>query len=140
MDPKLAYIQVTHVTPYFCKDELEARQTDFEQNHDVDSFMFETPFTKSGSARGTIEEQYKRRTILTTQYSFPYVLKRIQVKNKQIIELTPIEVAIDEMQSKVSELGEICVAHTIDLKKLQLRLQGCVAVQGKNSTRNPRQS
>jgi hypothetical protein len=126
---------VTHLTPYFCKDELEARQTDFEQNHDVDSFSFETPFTKNGSARGNIEEQYKRRTILTTQYSFPYVLKRIQVKSRQVIELTPIEVAIDEMQSKVSELGEICVAHTIDLKKLQLRLQGSVAVQGKKSSR-----
>lgn len=130
LDPKIAYIQVTHVTPYFCKDELEARLTEFEQNHDVDTFMFETPFTKNGTARGNIEDQYKRRNILTTQYSFPYVLKRIPVKNKQIIELSPIEVAIDEMTSKVAELEEVCLAHTIDLKKLQLRLQGCVAVQG----------
>lgn len=121
---------MTHVTPYFCKDELEARQTEFEQNHDVDVFSFETPFTKNGSARGSIEEQYKRRTVLTTSYSFPYVLKRVPVINKQIIELTPIEVAIDEMSSKVAELEEVCLAHTIDLKKLQLRLQGCVAVQG----------
>lgn len=66
LDPKLAYLQVTHVTPYFCKDELETRQNDFEQNHDVDTFMFETPFTKTGSARGCVEEQWKRRTILTS--------------------------------------------------------------------------
>ena len=68
MDPKLAYLQITHCTPYFCKDELEARQNDFEQNHDVDTFMFETPFTKAGSARGCVEDQWKRRTILTCMF------------------------------------------------------------------------
>ncbi|XP_038110959.1 dedicator of cytokinesis protein 9 isoform X3 [Culex quinquefasciatus] len=127
LDPKLAYIQVTHVTPYFCKDELEIRQTEFEQNHDVDTFMFETPFTPNGGARGSVEEQWKRRTVLTTQYSFPYVLKRIPVKDRQSFELSPIDVAIDEMQAKMGELEEV-VLGPIDAKKLQLRLQGCVAV------------
>ena len=72
LDPKLAYIQVTHVTPYLEKTELEDRQTDFEQNHDIDTFMFETPFTKDGKARGNPEEQWKRRTILksTNHYFF----------------------------------------------------------------------
>lgn len=40
------------------------------------------------------------------------------------MELSPIEVAIDEMQSKTSELEEVVLAQTIDVKKLQLRLQG----------------
>ncbi|XP_055550317.1 dedicator of cytokinesis protein 9 isoform X3 [Wyeomyia smithii] len=127
LDPKLAYIQVTHVTPYFCKDELEIRQTEFEQNHDVDTFMYETPFTPNGGARGSVEDQWKRRNILTTQHSFPYVLKRIPVKERQSVELSPIEVSIDEMQAKVAELEEV-VLGPIDLKKLQLRLQGSVAV------------
>lgn len=60
----------------------------------------------------------------TAQYSFPYVLKRITVKDRQIMELSPIEVAIDEMQSKISELEDVVLAQTIDVKKLQLRLQG----------------
>lgn len=64
----MAYIQVTHVVPYFCKDELETvRQTEFEQSHDVDTFMFETPFTRNGTARGNVEDQWKRRTILTSE-------------------------------------------------------------------------
>lgn len=63
------------------------------------------------------------------QYSFPYVLKRIAVKDRQIMELSPIEVAIDEMQTKIAELDEVVLAQTIDVKKLQLRLQGSVAVQ-----------
>lgn len=49
------------------------------------------------------------------------------VKDRQSIELTPIEVAIDEMQTKLSELEEVVVS-PIDIKKLQLRLQGAVAV------------
>lgn len=72
LDPKLAYIQVTHVVPYFCKDELENRLTEFEQNHDVDTFSYDTPFTQSGAARGNVEEQWKRRTILSSEIFFYY--------------------------------------------------------------------
>lgn len=68
-----------------------------------------------------------KASIIAAQYSFPYVLKRIPVKSREIIELSPIEVAIDEMQSKVSELEEI-ILPPADVKKLQLRLQGSVAV------------
>ena len=49
--------------------------------------------------------------------------------DRQIIELSPIEVATDEMNLKVSELTDVVFTPSIDVKKLQLRLQGCVAVQ-----------
>jgi hypothetical protein len=44
--------------------------------------MFETPFTKDGKARGTPEDQWKRRTILTSNLEsffqqLPYILKKI---------------------------------------------------------------
>ncbi|KAG5877389.1 hypothetical protein JTB14_028000 [Gonioctena quinquepunctata] len=129
LDPKLAYIQVTHVRPYFEKTELDERQTEFEQNHDINCFMFETPFTKDGKARGNPEEQWKRRTILTTSYSFPYVKKRILVESRRIVELSPIEVALDEMQTRVAELEDVVFTKPTDAKKLQLRLQGSVCVQ-----------
>ncbi|KAI4466055.1 dedicator of cytokinesis dock [Holotrichia oblita] len=129
LDQKFAYIQITHVTPYFEKSDLEERQTEFEQNHDISCFMFETPFTKDGKAQGNPEEQCKRRTIITTEYSFPYVKKRIQVVSKRTVELSPIEVAIDEMQTRVSELEEVVFTQPTDSKKLQLRLQGSVCVQ-----------
>lgn len=128
LDPKIAYIQVTHVTPYFEKYDLETRQTEFEQNHNVSCFMFETPFTKEGKARGIPEEQWKRRTILTTQYSFPYIKKRILVVEKRIMELSPIEVALDEMRQRVQELEDVALIGPTDVKKLQLRLQGSICV------------
>lgn len=66
LDSKYAYIQVTHVTPYLDDKELEDRKTDFEKSHNIRRFVFETPFTVSGKKQGGVEEQCKRRTILTS--------------------------------------------------------------------------
>lgn len=129
LDPKTAYIQVTYVTPYFDEKELGERQTQFERSNNIRCFMFETPFTNDGKAHGLIEEQQKRRTILTTSHSFPYVKKRIQVVYRNDQVLSPIEVAIDEMKNKVAELNEVVEQQDHDLKKLQLKLQGSISVQ-----------
>ncbi|BES88459.1 Hypothetical protein domain [Nesidiocoris tenuis] len=129
LDPKIAHIQVTHVTPYWDKNDSLLRVTEFEQNHNISTFMFETPFTKDGKPRGTPAEQYKRRTILTTDYAFPYVKKRLKVIHRVESDLTPIEVALDEMRQRVSELEEVVFTKPPDVKKLQLKLQGSVAVQ-----------
>lgn len=55
--------------------------------------------------------------------------KRIEVVKKTESILQPIEVAIDEMQSKVVDIREVVNLSRPDLKKLQLRLQGSVSAQ-----------
>ncbi|KTF79166.1 hypothetical protein cypCar_00046849 [Cyprinus carpio] len=40
--------------------------------------------------------------------SFPFLKKRIEVVEQQSTEMNPIEVAIDEMSRKVSELNQLC--------------------------------
>lgn len=67
LDSKYAYIQVTHVTPYLEEKELVDRKTDFEKCHNIRRFVFEMPFTISGKKQGGVEEQCKRRTILTSE-------------------------------------------------------------------------
>ncbi|KAI0210276.1 Dedicator of cytokinesis protein 9 [Lamellibrachia satsuma] len=129
LDQKFAYIQVTHVTPYFDKAELEQRRTDFECSNNLKQFMYETPFTRDGRARGQIGEQHKRRVVLTTDHSFPYIKKRLLVYYRKQDELSPIEVAIDEMRKRVTELHEVVSQPQTDVKKLQLKLQGCISVQ-----------
>lgn len=62
-------------------------------------------------------------------YSFPYVKKRIPVFSKSVQVLSPIEVAIDEMQTRIAELEEVVRMQPTDLKKLQLKLQGSISVQ-----------
>lgn len=67
LDPKYAYIQVTYVTPFFEEKEIDDRKTDFEMHHNIRRFVFETPFTLSGKKHGGVEEQCKRRTVLTSR-------------------------------------------------------------------------
>uniref|UniRef100_A0A674KEX9 Dedicator of cytokinesis 9 n=1 Tax=Terrapene triunguis TaxID=2587831 RepID=A0A674KEX9_9SAUR len=129
LDSKYAYIQVTHVVPYFEEKELQERKTEFERTHNIRRFMFEMPFTQSGKRRGGVEEQCKRRTILTAIHCFPYVKKRIPVMYQHHTDLNPVEVAIDEMSKKVAELRQLCSSTEVDMIKLQLKLQGSVSVQ-----------
>nr|XP_045001581.1 dedicator of cytokinesis protein 9 isoform X5 [Jaculus jaculus] len=129
LDSKYAYIQVTHVTPFFDEKELQERRTEFERSHNIRRFMFEMPFTQAGKRQGGVEEQCKRRTVLTAIHCFPYVKKRIPVMYQHHTDLNPIEVAIDEMSNKVAELRQLCSSAEVDMIKLQLKLQGSVSVQ-----------
>ncbi|XP_043114576.1 dedicator of cytokinesis protein 10 isoform X3 [Puntigrus tetrazona] len=129
LDPRFAYIQVTYVVPYFNEKEQLEKKTDFERHHNVNRFVFETPFTLSGKKHGDVEEQCKRKTILTTSSSFPFLKKRIEVVEQQSTEMNPIEVAIDEMSRKVSELNQLCSMEEVDMIRLQLKLQGSVSVK-----------
>ncbi|XP_059540975.1 dedicator of cytokinesis protein 9 isoform X2 [Myotis daubentonii] len=129
LDSKYAYIQVTHVTPFFDEKELQERKTEFERSHNIRRFMFEMPFTQAGKRQGGVEEQCKRRTILTAIHCFPYVKKRVPVMYQHHTDLNPIEVAIDEMSKKVAELRQLCSSADVDMIKLQLKLQGSVSVQ-----------
>lgn len=61
--------------------------------------------------------------------TFPYVKKRIEVVGEKHLELKPIDVAIDEMRDRSTELNKLCANQEVDMIQLQLKLQGCVSVQ-----------
>uniref|UniRef100_A0A3Q3MR76 Dedicator of cytokinesis 8 n=1 Tax=Labrus bergylta TaxID=56723 RepID=A0A3Q3MR76_9LABR len=119
LDPNKAYIQITYVEPFFDDYEMKDRMTNFEKNFNLRRFMYTTPFTKCGRPRGELNEQYKRKTILTTMHAFPY---EVRVK----FVLTPIEVAIEDMQKKTRELAVATHREQPDAKMLQMLLQGSV--------------
>ena len=50
--------------------------------------MYATPFTLDGRAHGELNEQYKRKTILTTAQAFPYIKTRITVIAREQVTLT----------------------------------------------------
>lgn len=66
LDAKFAYVQVTFVKPYFEEKEAPEKKTDFEKCHNINRFVFETPYTLSGKKHGGVEEQCKRRIVLTS--------------------------------------------------------------------------
>ncbi|XP_018114075.1 dedicator of cytokinesis protein 8 isoform X1 [Xenopus laevis] len=126
LDPNKAYIQITYVEPYFEDYEKKYRVTHFEKNYNLRRFMYTTPFTQDGRPRGELSEQYKRKTILTTIHAFPYIKTRINVIQKEEFILTPIEVAIEDMQKKTHELADATNKEPPDAKMLQMLLQGSV--------------
>ncbi|CAH1183209.1 unnamed protein product [Phaedon cochleariae] len=126
LDPEKAYIQITYVEPYFEQYELRYRQTHFDKNFNMKRFMYATPFTMTGKAHGELRDQYKRKTILTTAVHFPYVKTRIQVVSRSQTTLTPIEVAIEDIQKKTIELASATQQEPPDPKILQMVLQGCI--------------
>ncbi|GFS94716.1 dedicator of cytokinesis protein 7 [Nephila pilipes] len=126
LNPEKAYIQITYVEPFFEMFQLRERLTHFDRNYNIRCFIYATPFTPDGRAHGELHEQYKRKTILTTSYTFPYVKTRIQVVERQQIVLTPIEVAIEDIMKKTQELDNATTQEPSDPKILQMVLQGCI--------------
>ncbi|KAK3089282.1 hypothetical protein FSP39_002319 [Pinctada imbricata] len=126
LEPGKAYIQITYVEPYFDLYEYRERVTYFERNYNIKRFVFSTPFTQDGRAHGEIHEQHKRKTILTTSQTFPYVKTRMLVISRDQILLTPIEVAIEDIQKKTKELAVALCQDPPDTKILQMVLQGCI--------------
>ncbi|XP_035299414.1 dedicator of cytokinesis protein 6 isoform X3 [Cricetulus griseus] len=121
-----AYIQITYVEPHFDTYELKDRVTYFDRNYGLRAFLFCTPFTPDGRAHGGLVEQHKRKTLLSTEHAFPYIKTRIRVCHREETVLTPVEVAIEDMQKKTRELAFATEQDPPDAKMLQMVLQGSV--------------
>ncbi|XP_053555956.1 dedicator of cytokinesis protein 8 [Bombina bombina] len=126
LNPAKAYVQITFVEPYFDEYEMKDRITPFEKKYNLRRFMYTTPFTLDGRPRGELSEQYKRKTILTTMHAFPYIKTRIIVIQKEEFILSPIEVAIEDLQKQTMELAVATNQEPPDVKMLQMVLQGSV--------------
>lgn len=59
--------------------------------------------------------------------------KRVEVVGEKQVELKPVDVAIDEMKARTAELTKLCSSQEVDMIQLQLKLQGCVSVQVKET-------
>merc|ERR1711937_211879 len=127
LDSKIAYLQLTSVEPHF--DVPLKFENCFTKSHDLRRFHFVTPFTKEGKARSDdVTKQWMRKTIITTAHAFPYCTKRIECMAEEQVEISPSQLAIDSLAKKNRELEEVISFEPVDIKKLQLRLQGSVLV------------
>ena len=121
--PLQAYVQVTYVEPHFDEYERKERVTEFEKNFRLRRFVYSTPFTEDGKHHGELSENFIRKTILTVANTFPYIKKRINVVDREFDVLTPIEVALEDIQKKVSQLVNEINREPCDTRMLQLVLQ-----------------
>ena len=109
------------------EEEEEERTTFFQRNSLLTHFTYETPFSKSGKIGQThTAEQWMKRTILVTEHSFPYALKRVPVRSRRDVVISPIEIAIEAMQGRTEKLRLEVIRKPPDVKTLQQVLQGSV--------------
>ena len=80
-------------------------------------FSYSRPITKI-CADGT-EEVWLEKTYLTTEEIFPTVLRRSEVLEVAIVEISPIETALQEVESRTRELAGLNLRYSALAKTAQ---------------------
>lgn len=139
----VCYLQITAVDPVMEDEDLGSRRerifslsTGSVRARVFDRFLFDTPFTKTGRTQGGLEDQWKRRTVLQTEGSFPALVNRLLVVKSESLEFSPVENAIGMIETRTAALrNELEEPRSSEgdqlprLQSLQRILQGSVAVQ-----------
>lgn len=143
LQPGVSYLQITSVDPVMEDEDLDSRKERIISLSSgscrarvFDRFLFDTPFTKNGKTQGGLEDQWKRRTVLQTEGSFPALVNRLLVVKSDSREFSPIENAIGMIETRTAALrNELEEPRSSEgdqlprLQSLQRILQGSVAVQ-----------
>ncbi|KAA8534720.1 hypothetical protein F0562_029838 [Nyssa sinensis] len=143
LQPGVCYLQITAVDPVMEDEDLGSRRerifslsTGSVRARVFDRFLFDTPFTKNGKTQGGLEDQWKRRTVLQTEGSFPALVNRLLVIRSESLEFSPVENAIGMIETRTAALrNELEEPRSSEgdqlprLQSLQRILQGSVAVQ-----------
>ena len=110
--------------------------------NEVSQFMYSRPFRrvpdylKNSETENEFASLWIERTILRTSSQFPGILRWFPVVQSQVIELSPLENAIETMQNTNRELKNVVQEHLsnspIKLTTLSMKLNGIIdaAVMG----------
>ncbi|MFH4978072.1 hypothetical protein AB6A40_004781 [Gnathostoma spinigerum] len=133
LDENVAYVQMTHVEPVYANDERDL----FNIHTNVRRFTYETSMVDSAvpSDAADVSRQALKRTFLTSKAPFPNTRRRQLVVDRSVVTLSPLELACDKLMFKAREIrrvlddasmGGISGVHQLDVKGLQLLLQGAI--------------
>eukprot|EP01080_Neovahlkampfia_damariscottae_P009462 gene9462-1668_t len=119
------YVQITSVKPYF--EDEEQRITFFDQNDKLRKFFFTTPFVPNEfqNEKSSIETIHVKKTILITEFEFPFIHIRSSIVAEDTIVMTPIENGIRTISDRNKSMEEAILSNRMD--QIQLQLQGSVS-------------
>lgn len=128
VDSNTIYIQVAAVLPSYASEKKP--ELYFYQNFNISQFVLEQPFTLDGKSHGDVTEQYLRRTIFTTEYSYPCIKYRLRIAKKEWVQLAPIEKSMTEIERKFLAIQDIVAQGSkVSVKRLQMEIQGSLLVE-----------
>jgi hypothetical protein len=127
LDPNKFYVHIKAVQQYFRSDDRKKRVTVFEQNHNVDKFYFDLPYSKT--AQSSIEHCWLKRFIFKLPHPMPYIVRRVEVppKNIEKTEFSPIEYSCQDLQTQIDRIEEALARE--QFVELQPLLQGSLLTQ-----------
>jgi hypothetical protein len=76
-----------------------------------------------------VADQYIRKTILTAEAHFPYIVTRLRVAQKEEIELDPLSHTIEEVYKQSTRIQTEANSDRATLKTLQPVLSGSVCLR-----------
>ena len=107
-NPDIGYIRITHASPYYGrKGAARPAGTTLGMTTHMNHFFCDTPFVKGEKKlQGSVENQWIRRTLLTSKFPLPSIVCRSQVPADciQVIEYEPIRVAYRAIRDRVHAL------------------------------------
>ncbi|KAJ5071902.1 dedicator of cytokinesis [Anaeramoeba ignava] len=109
------YIQISNLNPTSTEemegwkrsfsDRMSERIRKYYTHYNVNTFMYSKPFRKSKEkSSNEFKDLWLRNTFFITEDAFPGIKRRTTVIEKQIIEVSPIENAINSVNEKNDEL------------------------------------
>ncbi|KAG8760434.1 hypothetical protein FRC14_003131 [Serendipita sp. 396] len=107
------YIQCTQVTPepdrslpIFTNPDVPAAVRTYYEHSAINVFSCTRPFTKEGvpDEKPHFKDIWTEKTYFTTEESFPTVLRRSEVIEIQVVEISPLDNALLDVEQKTKEL------------------------------------
>ncbi|EST06223.1 Dedicator of cytokinesis C-terminal [Kalmanozyma brasiliensis GHG001] len=133
------FVQVTAVQPepdrtkdIFTNPEVPPTVRAYHENNGTDLFSFTRPLTRAGAASS---EQWTEKTYLRCEDAFPTVLRRSEVAEVYVAEISPLEKALEDVRAKTGELETLEKKYTsmskastgkVNTNRLSMALNGAV--------------
>jgi hypothetical protein len=132
-----AYIQVVSVEPQARDDDGSehvrvdvARRTATGRVINCATFAVESPFWRDAdAAKEDVSKTWKRRVLLHTAHTFPYLARRQRVQREEVVELPPIEAARELLDTQRRELARELRSAAPRPNVVQMALQGSLLLQ-----------
>ncbi|XP_055851030.1 dedicator of cytokinesis protein 1 isoform X1 [Episyrphus balteatus] len=137
------YIQINNVEPIM--DEAFSKFNDnvisneiakYYTSNNVQKFKFSRPFREKDSGSDDVRGLWLERTVITTSFPLPGILRWFPVVNSEKFKISPIALAVETMESTNKALRDLIIAHrndeNIPINPLSMKINGIVdpAVMG----------
>lgn len=134
------FILINSVQPimneYGRSDQMSTQILKYYQTNNVNRFQFSRPISLGEKGDRGVDSLGLHRTIMTTCYPLPGILRSAEVIDTRQFKMTPLELAIETMQQTNNDIRELVKVHSKDfqspIKPLSMKIAGVIdaAVMG----------